>query len=160
MFDRLMGRAILAKADAVVRHHVDHARFLQRRKPDRSAAIVGEHEEGAAIRDNAAMQRHAVHRGGHAEFADAVVDVATGIVVRRERADPTSLGVVRAGQVGAAAHGLGQLAIDLRKRHFAGLARRDLLRFGDELADIVVETEAFGQVASHTPLEVGAPTVV
>jgi hypothetical protein len=39
--------------------------------------VVAEGEEGAAVGDEAAVQGHAVHDGGHAELAHAVVDVAT-----------------------------------------------------------------------------------
>ena len=83
MLDRLMRRAVLAEADRVVRHHVDDALAHQRREPDRRPAIVGEHQEGAAVGDDAAVQRHAVHRRGHAVLADAVVDEAAGVVGRR-----------------------------------------------------------------------------
>ncbi len=115
MLDRLMRRAIFAQPDAVVRHDVDRAGLLQRGQANGGAAIVGEDEECAAIGNDAAMQRHAVHRGSHAEFADAVIDIATGAVVRRERADTAGLRVVRAGQVCTAAHGFGKLTVDLRR---------------------------------------------
>ena len=59
MLDRLMRRAVLAEADRVVRHDIDHALLHQRREADRRAAIIGEHEEGAAIGHDAAMQRDA-----------------------------------------------------------------------------------------------------
>ena len=55
MFDRLVGRAILADPDAIVRHHVDHAGAHQGPQPDRRAAVVGEHQEGARIGDDAPM---------------------------------------------------------------------------------------------------------
>ena len=35
MLDRLVGRAVLAEADRIVRHHIDDARLLQRREADR-----------------------------------------------------------------------------------------------------------------------------
>ena len=44
-----MGRAVLAEADGIVRHHVDDAAAHQRRQADRAAGIVGEHQEGAAV---------------------------------------------------------------------------------------------------------------
>ena len=66
MLDRLMGRAVLAEADGVVRHHMDDADAHQRRQPDRRAAVIGEGQEGAAIGNEAAMQRDAVHRRRHA----------------------------------------------------------------------------------------------
>ena len=33
VLDRLMGRAVLAEADRIVRHHVDHPLAHQRRQP-------------------------------------------------------------------------------------------------------------------------------
>ena len=73
------------------------------READRRAGIIGEDQEGAAIGDHAAVQRHAVHRRGHAELADAVIDVAAGIIRRGQRLDVLGFGVVRAGEVGRAA---------------------------------------------------------
>ena len=67
LFDRLMGRTILAKADGVVRHDEDRPDLHQCRKADRRAAIVREAEEGAPIRDQTAAQRDA---GGHAAYED------------------------------------------------------------------------------------------
>ena len=54
MLDRLVRRAVFAEPDRVVRHHMDHALAHQRGEPDRRAAIVGEHQERAGIRDDAA----------------------------------------------------------------------------------------------------------
>ena len=93
VLDRLVGRAVLAQADGVVGHHVDHADAHQRGQTDRRAAVVGEDQEGAAVGDDAAVQRHAVHRRGHAVLAHAVMDVAAGVVVGASTA-PVSLTVV------------------------------------------------------------------
>ena len=49
------------------------------------------------------MQRHAVHRRGHAVLADAVMDEAAGVVGRRHRLHRLGAGVVGAGEVGRAA---------------------------------------------------------
>ena len=83
MLDRLVGRAVLAHADGIMRHHEDDADAHQRGEADRRAAIIGEHQEGAAIGNDAAMQRHAVHRRRHAMLADAVMDIAAGEIARR-----------------------------------------------------------------------------
>ncbi len=56
------------------------------------------------------MQRHAVHRRGHAVLADAVMDVAPGELPGVNGAMLAGLGEVRTGQVGRAADGLGQRA--------------------------------------------------
>ena len=76
MLDRLVRRAVLAEADRIVRHDIDDRNAGQRRDAHRRARIVGEDQEGRAGRDEAAMQRDAVHRRRHAVLADAVVDVA------------------------------------------------------------------------------------
>ena len=47
--------------------------------------IVGEGEERAAIGDEPAVQRDAVHRRRHGMLAHAVMDVAAGEIVRRDR---------------------------------------------------------------------------
>jgi hypothetical protein len=77
MFDRLMGRAIAADADRVVGQNKHAAQLHQRRHADRAAAVVGEHQEGAAERDVAAVQRQAVHDGVHREFPRAVINQVT-----------------------------------------------------------------------------------
>ncbi len=81
VLDRLVRRAVFAEADGVVREHVDHALLHQRGHADGVAAVVAEGQEGAAVGDVAAVQRHAVHDGGHAELAHAVVDVAADLAV-------------------------------------------------------------------------------
>ena len=65
--------------------HVDDADAHQRGQADRRAAIIREDHEAAAIGDEAAVQRDAVHGGGHAVLADAPVHVAAGEVCRRDR---------------------------------------------------------------------------
>ena len=63
VLDRLVRRPVLAEADGVVRQHIDHAAArISAARRMRRAQIVGEDQEGAAIGDDAAMQRHAVHR--------------------------------------------------------------------------------------------------
>ena len=47
----------------------------------RVARVVGEHQERAAVGNQAAVQRHAVHDRGHAELAHAVVEVVAGRIV-------------------------------------------------------------------------------
>ena len=85
LLDRLVRRAVLAQADAVMGQHVDDALAHQRGQADRRAHVVGEDEEGAGVGDQAAMQRHAVGGRGHAVLAHAVMDVAAGEVARRHR---------------------------------------------------------------------------
>ena len=98
MLHRLVSWAILTEPDRIVRHDVDHPDAHQRGQPDRALAVVREAQERPAVRNIAAMDRNAVHRGGHAVFPDAVVDVATLVaVLRRERRHVTRPRVHRAG---------------------------------------------------------------
>src|SRR5256885_12727610 len=53
------------------REHVGDANARQRRQPQRVSRVVREDQEGAAVRDQAAMQGDAVHRRAHAELAHA-----------------------------------------------------------------------------------------
>ena len=80
MLDRLVGRAVLAEADRIVGHHVDDRDAGERGDAHRRPGVVGEDEERARRPDEAAVERHAVHGRGHAVLADAVVDVAAGVV--------------------------------------------------------------------------------
>ncbi len=72
LLDGLVGRAVFAQADGVVREHVDDALLHQRAHAHTVARVVGEHQEGAAVGQEAAVQRHAIHHGHHAEFAHAI----------------------------------------------------------------------------------------
>ena len=101
MLDRLVRRTVFADADRVVRHHMDHALTHQRAEADGGAGVIREDEEGAGVGDDAAMQRHAVHRGGHRVLADAPVDVTAAIRIRREwRFGRRRTCVVGAGEIG------------------------------------------------------------
>jgi hypothetical protein len=133
MLDRLVGGTVFAEPDRIVGHHVNDAFAGERAKADRRAAIVGEDEECAGIRNDAAVQRHAVHRRGHAVLAHAIVDESAGIVGGGEYRHTLGLGVVGAGEVGGAAdhfrHGRGQ-RFERRLRCGAG---RSLFRCCGEL---------------------------
>ena len=76
MFHGLMGRAVLAQADAVVGVDPDGTEPHQRREPDRRAHVIGEDQEGGAVGDEAAMIGHAVDDGPHPVLAHAEVHVA------------------------------------------------------------------------------------
>ena len=112
MLDALMCGAVLAQANGVVREHMHHPQLHQGGHADGVAAVVAKGQERAAKGDEAAMQGHAVHDGGHAEFAHAIVDVAAtvGLAVSTDaqRRRGRSLREVGAGQVGAAPEEFGQ----------------------------------------------------
>ena len=100
MLDRLMGRAVLAEADRIVRHDEDGPDLHHRREPDRRTAVVREAQERAAIRDQAAVQRDAVHRRGHAVLAHAVMHVGAVVFAGLDLDHALGLGVVRGRQIG------------------------------------------------------------
>jgi hypothetical protein len=117
----LVRGAVFAQANAVVGEHVDHADLHQRGHADGVAAVVAKGQEGAAVGDVAAVQRHAVHDGGHAEFAHAVAQVvAPGVAARLGAA--LEVGQVGAGQVGTAAKKFGQQGGQGVQRVLAGFA--------------------------------------
>ena len=132
MLDRLVGGAILADTDAVMGEHVDDPLAHQRGKPDRGAAIVGEHEERAAIRDERPVQRDAVHAGGHSVFPHAVVEVVGGKVGGRDRRMMLGLGAVGTGQIGRAADELGNERDQLLERQLRPDAGRAFGGIGEE----------------------------
>jgi hypothetical protein len=75
VLDRLMGRAVLAQADRIVRIDVDDVRRNQRAHAHRIARVVGKHQEGGVVRNEAAMQGDTIGDRRHAELAHAVVHV-------------------------------------------------------------------------------------
>ncbi|MNV15823.1 hypothetical protein D3C71_1065620 [compost metagenome] len=144
MLDGLVRGAVFTETNGVVREHVDHALLHQRGHADGVAAVVAEREEGAAVGDEATVQRHAVHDGGHAEFAHTVVDVAaTDLVairgfgldhvalhVKAQVGRALGVGEVGAGQVGATAQQFGQGGGEGFQRQLAGFAAGHGLALG------------------------------
>ena len=135
VLDALVRGAVLAQADAVVREDVDHAPLHQRGHADGVAAVVAEGQEGAAVGDEAAVQRDAVHDRGHAELAHAVVDVAArrwACRRRRSAAPASTLVLVRFEPVRSAdaAEQLGQRLGEGLQRDLAGLAAGHRLGLG------------------------------
>ncbi|MNM96841.1 hypothetical protein D3C81_1093330 [compost metagenome] len=125
MLDRLVGGAVLAQADGIVCQHVDHAQPHQRGHADGVARVVREGHEGAAVGDQPAVQRHAVHHRRHAELAHAVADVvAVPFVVDPDRS--LHIGQVGTGEVGRAAQQLRQGRRQRFQAELRGLARGDL----------------------------------
>ena len=106
MLDRLVGRAVLAETDRIVRHHEDRADLHHRRQADGRAAIVREAQERAAIGDQPAMQRDAVHRRRHAVLAHAVMHIGAVVFAGPDLDPALGLGVVRRRQIGRTAQQL------------------------------------------------------
>ena len=139
VLDRLVGRAVLAEADRVVRPDVGDRQLHERGQPDGAAHVVGEGEERAAVDAGAAVQRDAVHDRAHGVLADAEVQRAPvgaagphlGLPVgRQERRFALDRGVVALGEVGRAAPQLGQLRVEGGEHLAGGLAGGDALRVG------------------------------
>ncbi|TKW48581.1 hypothetical protein CTA1_4129, partial [Colletotrichum tanaceti] len=80
--DGLVGGAVLAGADAVVGGDVDLLEALQRGHADGRRGVEVEHEEGAGDGEEGPLPEggQAVGDGAHGVFANAVVDVAAGVV--------------------------------------------------------------------------------
>ena len=85
VLDRLVGRAVFAQADRIVRVDVDRVRAHQRAHAHRVARVVAEDQERRVVRNEAAVQREAVADRGHREFAHAVIDVVGVGVVAGDR---------------------------------------------------------------------------
>ena len=140
---------------------MDHPLLHQRRHPDRIARIIGKRQEGAAVRDEAAVQRHAVHHGGHAEFPHAITQVVAGAMV----VDPdrgAHVGQVRAGQVGRATEELRQRRADCFQHDLGRLACRQLLVQLARLMDQRIEApgKACGHGAGLAPQQFGRQVAV
>ena len=74
--DGLVGGAIFTNADGVVGEHVDHTQFTQGRQSHGATHVVGEHQEGAAVGDQAAVViSNAVEDGRHGVLAHTEVQV-------------------------------------------------------------------------------------
>src|SRR5271168_2072121 len=71
MLDWLVGRAVFADADRIMRENEHHLQLHQRRQPNRRARVVGEAEKARAVWDEAAVQRDAVEDRAHAVLADS-----------------------------------------------------------------------------------------
>ena len=80
LLHRLVGGAVLAHADAVVGEDEDGVQVAHGGQADWRPHVVGKGEEGGGVRDQPAVQGHAVGDGAHGVLADAEVEVAAGVV--------------------------------------------------------------------------------
>ena len=117
VLDRLVGRAVLAEADRVVRPDEGDRQLLDGGEAHRGAHVVGEDEEGAAVGAGQALERDAVEDHAHGVLADAEVQgAAVGaalplvglLALGDERGLAGHRRVVGLGEVGRAAPQLGQ----------------------------------------------------
>ncbi len=111
MLNRLVCRAVFAKANGVMCEHMHNALLHERRHADGVAGIIGKSKEGTAKGQITTMQCHAIHDGRHTELAHTVVDVSAKLhpfVGGTHRHHPLPIGEVGTGKVGRAAQHLGQ----------------------------------------------------
>ena len=102
MFDGLVRRAILAHAERVVCPDIDHVQAHQRGKAHGGFHVVRKNKEGAAGRDHAPVQRHAVRHAGHRQLRDARLEELAAEIALRESLGllEETVGLVRIGEVG------------------------------------------------------------
>ena len=113
VLNRLVGRAILADGDGVVRPHVQVRNLHEGGQTNGGTLVVGEHEEGAAERTGVGAQQDAVGNAAHGELAHAEVQLTTELVAdrpllggalsRSEGGSALEVGLVGATEVGGAA---------------------------------------------------------
>ena len=152
LLDRLVGRAVLADADRVVREDEDDRDFHERRQSNRRPHVVGEDQEARAERPDL-RQGHPVEDGSHRVLADAEVHIPAAVAVGGEVAGALEgePGLGRGGQVGRAAHEPGDVLRDRVLHLRRGVAARDALGVGREDRDVLVP--ALRQVAVLHQLE-------
>ena len=162
MFDRLMGRAIFAEPDRIMRKDEDHPLAHQRRHAQCIAAVVAEGQEGAAIGNEAAVQCQSVEHGAHAELAHTEIQMAPGheglsfgAAEAPETAGALPVGEVGSGQIGRAAEQFGQRRAEMIQRVLGGLAGRNGFAFGDCIGNRPGHRALPGrrQHAAHATLE-------
>ena len=136
--------------------HPDHALLHQRRHAQGIAGIFREHQEGAAERQQAAVQRHAIHDVAHAELAHPVGDVvAARVAVQWVAAGP--VGQVGAGQVGGTADPLGQRGDQALDGQLTGLASSHSFGLfqGGSQGGLHAASPVGGQITLHAAAELG-----
>ena len=134
LLHRLMGGAVFAQPDGVVGHDMDHPKAHQGRQPNGGTAVVGKRQKGAAVGNEAAMQRQTVHRRGHAVLAHAVVQVTPREILRGDRLRDLGLGPIGPAQIGRAADQGRQSRGETLEHLLRGLPGRQLGRLLAEAA--------------------------
>ena len=152
LLHRLVGRAVLAEADRVVREEMDDRQLHQGGEPDRRARVVGEGQVGGPQRPHL-REREPVRDRGGLVLADAVVELAPLARFRLEGLAALELDGVRAGQVGRARHQPGNPGRDGVLDLVRGLPRRGALLVRLEARDVGVP--ALRELAALHRLPVG-----
>src|SRR5450830_787131 len=145
LLDRLVGRTVFAQTDGVMGVDMDHALLHQRRHTYRVAGVFHEHQEGRAVRQQAAVQGDAVHDRGHAEFAHAVVHVVAAGVFSADALATFPQGQVGTGQVGRTAEQFRQQWTEGVQGVLAGFTAGDGFALGRDFSD--VSRGFFGEIS-------------
>src|SRR5690606_10156878 len=128
LLHRLVGRTVLTLPDGVVGIDEDAVLLHQGSHAHGVAGIFHEHEEGATVGNEAAVQCNAVHDGAHAKLTHTIVDiVAVHPLCDRRTAGPG--GEVGATEVGGAAYQLRQMLTEGLEAVLRGLAAGDVVTF-------------------------------
>ena len=146
-----MGRAVLAESDGVVGVDEDGRDLHEGGHPDAVLRVLHEHQERCAVGPEAAVEQGAVHDGGHAELADAVVDIVAGRVIAGDGLGAGVHGEVARGKIRGSAEELGKERAVGVERVLAGLPGGNLLRMRLEVFDVLVSllVEALGEPSLH-----------
>ena len=121
----------------------------------RVAPVLREHQEGAGIRNEAAVQGDAVGDRVHRELAHPEVDVARIAVLAGQHPGAAPLREVRSREIGGAADQLRQHRAERLQRVLGCLARRDVLGRGTRRLDVprAALRPVLGQLRRHPSLE-------
>ena len=112
-----MRRAVFTQTHAVMCVDKDRTDVREGGDADRRPHVVREYEKRSPIRNDSAVQRHAIQRSAHGVLAHTKVQVATAAVIGGELGGALELGVVRRRQIGRAPEQFG---------HLPGKGREDL----------------------------------
>ena len=131
MFNRLVGRAVFADADRIVRQNINHPNTHQGRQTHGRTHIIGKDQKSAAERNNSAVQRQAVHYRTHRMFADTVKNLITVVSIFLNRLHGGNGRIIGGGQIRRTADDFGNIGNDgfqTELRGFAGGKRRFFLQ--------------------------------
>ena len=150
LFDGLVSRAVFTQADGIVGIDQNVGLMHQGRHAHRVAGIFHEHQEGAAVGAQAAVQAETILDRGHGEFTHAVMDVVAAGIIRGDRLAALPDGVVGAGQIGGATGQFRQQRTEGIEGVLAGLAGGHLVAFFLTFPDIGIclLQEVGGQLTS------------
>ena len=76
MFDRLVGRAVLAEADRIVGQHINDALAHHRRQPQRRTQVIRKDQESSTVGDQAAVKGDTVAAPGWGPVSEEQVTLA------------------------------------------------------------------------------------